>query len=230
MSDPEFGFTDQLIVTDVVLRRRRQTAAGHMTVKKMRGVLGGREYEVFVRRKLNKHRHFTAGGATSRLKEEDVIGQAVSQGDATEKLAHQVAAQVTAADRRFEEASGDADEEEKDEAHESSKGHVSEPAVECVTSPEFTSPQTTFDMEHKDDWEPRVRPLTRQTQISRPQKQREKNEAQRRRPAVQTDMYHSRPSACVSVETVHTQSVGPTNNSCVHLFPGETGCSLNSVM
>ncbi|XP_058496202.1 uncharacterized protein LOC131466778 [Solea solea] len=160
----------------------------------------------------------------------NVWGELVSQGDATEKLAHQVAAQVTAADRRFEEASGDADEEEKDEAHESSKGHVSEPAVECLTSPEFTSPQMTFDMEHKDEREPRVRPLTRQSQISRPQKQREKNEAQRRRPAVQTDMYHSRPSACVSVETVHTQSVGPTNNSCVHLFPEETGCSLNSVM
>lgn len=49
----------------------------------------------------------------------------VSQGDATEKLAHQVAAQVAAADRRLEEASGDPHEAEKDEAHKSSKGHVS---------------------------------------------------------------------------------------------------------
>lgn len=49
----------------------------------------------------------------------------VSQGDATEKLAHQVAAQVAAADRGAEEASGDPHEEEKDEAHQSSKGHVS---------------------------------------------------------------------------------------------------------
>ena len=49
----------------------------------------------------------------------------VSQGDATEKLAHQVAAQVAAADCRVEEASGDPHEEEKDEAHKSSKGHVS---------------------------------------------------------------------------------------------------------
>ncbi|KAI3352680.1 hypothetical protein L3Q82_020152 [Scortum barcoo] len=50
-------------------------------------------------------------------------GASVSQGDATEKLAHQVAAQVTAADCRVEEASGDPHEEEKDEAHKSSKGH-----------------------------------------------------------------------------------------------------------
>ncbi|KAF3688119.1 hypothetical protein EXN66_Car003791 [Channa argus] len=49
----------------------------------------------------------------------------VSQRDATEKLAHQVAAQIAAADRRVEEASGDPHEEEKDEAHKSSKGHVS---------------------------------------------------------------------------------------------------------
>lgn len=49
----------------------------------------------------------------------------VSQGDATEKLAHQVPAQVAAAHRRLEEASGDPHAEEKDEAHKSSKGHVS---------------------------------------------------------------------------------------------------------
>ena len=57
----------------------------------------------------------------------------VSQGDATEKLAHQVAAQVAAADRRVEEASGDTDEEEKDEAHKSSKGHVSGKYSLCCT-------------------------------------------------------------------------------------------------
>lgn len=56
----------------------------------------------------------------------------VSQGDATEKLAHQVAAQVAAADRRVEEASGDPHEEEKDEAHKSSKGHVSGKYGLCV--------------------------------------------------------------------------------------------------
>lgn len=49
----------------------------------------------------------------------------VSQGDAVEKLAHQVAAPVAAADRWVEEAPGHAHEEEKDEAHQSSKGHVS---------------------------------------------------------------------------------------------------------
>lgn len=58
----------------------------------------------------------------------------VSQGDATEKLAHQVAAQVAAADRRVEEASGDPHEEEKDEAHKSSKGHVSGKYGLCCTS------------------------------------------------------------------------------------------------
>lgn len=66
----------------------------------------------------------------------NVWGQLVSQGDATEKLAHQVAAQVAAPDRRVEEASGDPHEEETDEAHKSSKGHVSEPAAGCPTSPE----------------------------------------------------------------------------------------------
>lgn len=49
----------------------------------------------------------------------------VSQGDATEKLAHQIAAQVAAPDRGAEEASGDPHEEKKDEAHKSSKGHIS---------------------------------------------------------------------------------------------------------
>lgn len=54
-----------------------------------------------------------------------VVVPQVSQGDATEKLAHQVAAQVAAADCGVEEASGDPHEKEKDEAHKSSKGHVS---------------------------------------------------------------------------------------------------------
>lgn len=58
----------------------------------------------------------------------------VSQGDATEKLAHQVAAQVAAPDRRVEEASGDPHEEETDEAHKSSKGHVSGKYGLCCTS------------------------------------------------------------------------------------------------
>ncbi|XP_062244414.1 uncharacterized protein LOC133954119 isoform X3 [Platichthys flesus] len=55
----------------------------------------------------------------------------VSQGDATEKLAHQVAAPVAAAHRRVEEASGDTDEEEKDEAHKSSKGHKNSDDLGC---------------------------------------------------------------------------------------------------
>ncbi|CAJ1054163.1 hypothetical protein PFLUV_G00000980 [Xyrichtys novacula] len=76
-----------------------------------------------------------------RLKPEGDVcdGASVSQGDATEKLAHQVAAQIAAADRRVEEASGDPHEEEKDEAHKSSKGHVSEPAAGCPTSPDVLS-------------------------------------------------------------------------------------------
>lgn len=49
----------------------------------------------------------------------------VSQGDATEKLAHQVPPQTAAAHRRLEEASGHPHAQEKDETHQSSKGHVS---------------------------------------------------------------------------------------------------------
>lgn len=41
----------------------------------------------------------------------------VSQGDATEKLAHQVTAQAAASDCWVEETSGDPHEEEKDETH-----------------------------------------------------------------------------------------------------------------
>lgn len=48
----------------------------------------------------------------------------VSQRDATEKLAHQVPAQAAASDRWAEETSGDPHEEEKDETHQSGKGHV----------------------------------------------------------------------------------------------------------
>lgn len=66
----------------------------------------------------------------------------VSQGDATEKLAHQVAAQVAAADRRVEEASGDPHEEEKDEAHKSSKGHVSGKYGLCCMEECWTPPTT----------------------------------------------------------------------------------------
>ncbi|CAG6022232.1 unnamed protein product [Menidia menidia] len=87
----------------------------------------------------------------------------VSQGDATEKLAHQVAAQVAAADRRVEEAPGDPHEEEKDEAHKSSKGHVSEPAAECPTSPESLAEATcSLDMEdkEKEDLPEGLSPLT----------------------------------------------------------------------
>lgn len=62
------------------------------------------------------------------------MGLHVSQGDATEKLADQVPAQIAAAHRGVEEASGDPYEEEKDEAHKSSKGHVSEPAIGCHIS------------------------------------------------------------------------------------------------
>ncbi|KAK2907280.1 hypothetical protein Q8A67_006265 [Cirrhinus molitorella] len=58
----------------------------------------------------------------------------VSQGDATEKLAHQVPTQTAAAHRRLEEASGHPHAQEKDETHKSSKGHVSEPAVVCRIS------------------------------------------------------------------------------------------------
>lgn len=64
----------------------------------------------------------------------------VSQGDATEKLAHQVAAQVAAADCRVEEASGDPHEEEKDEAHKSSKGHVSGKYGLCCMEECWTPP------------------------------------------------------------------------------------------
>jgi len=57
----------------------------------------------------------------------------VSQGDAAEELAHQVAAPAAAADRGPEEASGDPHEEEEDEAHQSSKGHVSGKYGLCCT-------------------------------------------------------------------------------------------------
>lgn len=68
----------------------------------------------------------------------NVWSQLVSQGDATEKLAHQVPPQTAAAHRRLEEASGHPHAQEKDETHQSSKGHVSEPAVVCRISLEST--------------------------------------------------------------------------------------------
>ncbi|XP_062244413.1 uncharacterized protein LOC133954119 isoform X2 [Platichthys flesus] len=90
----------------------------------------------------------------------------VSQGDATEKLAHQVAAPVAAAHRRVEEAS--------------------EPAVECPTSPE-SSPGTgvSVDMEEEEEEEEeRERPLPqRRTQTQEPQnRSKPENKAQRSRP------------------------------------------------
>ncbi|XP_076741475.1 uncharacterized protein LOC143419086 [Maylandia zebra] len=98
-------------------------------------------------------------------------GYQVSQGDATEKLAHQVAAQVAATDRRLEEASGDPHEAEKDEAHKSSKGHVSEPAAECPTSPQSLKDRMYFlDTEEKEKEDLCVGSLPQQrTNIREPQ-------------------------------------------------------------
>lgn len=49
----------------------------------------------------------------------------VSQGGATEELADQVSTKTAAAYRWLEEASSHPNEKETDEAHKSSKGHVS---------------------------------------------------------------------------------------------------------
>lgn len=49
----------------------------------------------------------------------------VSQGGSTEELADQVSTKTPAAHRWLEEASSHPHEKEKDEAHKSSKGHVS---------------------------------------------------------------------------------------------------------
>ncbi|XP_062282789.1 potassium voltage-gated channel subfamily H member 1-like [Scomber scombrus] len=104
-------------------------------------------------------------------KEREATMSLVSQGDATEKLAHQVAAQVAAADRRVEEASGDPHAEEKDEAHKSSKGHVSEPAAGCPTSPEsLTERICSLDMEDKQKQDQRVGSFPqRRTKTQQPQ-------------------------------------------------------------
>ncbi|KAG5831752.1 hypothetical protein ANANG_G00307110 [Anguilla anguilla] len=64
----------------------------------------------------------------------NVWGKLVSKRDATKKLADQVPAQTSAAPRGVETAAGDPDAEETDEAHESSKGHVSGPPIECHIS------------------------------------------------------------------------------------------------
>ncbi|KAK2817558.1 hypothetical protein Q5P01_025749 [Channa striata] len=115
----------------------------------------------------------------------NVWGQLVSQRDATEKLADQVAAQIAAADRRVEEASGDPHEEEKDEAHKSSKGHVSEPAAGCPTSPEsLTDRISSFTMDHEDKDDLCVGSLPRhQTKIQEPQRRvKTEDEQQRLRP------------------------------------------------
>ncbi|KAL6469112.1 hypothetical protein MHYP_G00226360 [Metynnis hypsauchen] len=80
----------------------------------------------------------------------------VSQGDATEKLAHQVPTQTAAAHRGLEEASSHPHEKEKDEAHKSSKGHVSEPAIECHISLESLTQRVTLpavEMEEAQDTE-----------------------------------------------------------------------------
>lgn len=63
----------------------------------------------------------------------------VSQGDATEKLAHQVPAQTAAAHRRLEEASGHTHAQEKDETHESSKGHVSGKYGYCCSQSDLSN-------------------------------------------------------------------------------------------
>ncbi|KAK5865512.1 hypothetical protein PBY51_019778 [Eleginops maclovinus] len=112
-------------------------------------------------------------------------GASVSQGDATEKLAHQVAAQVAAAHRRVEEASGDPHEEEKDEAHKSSKGHVSEPAVGCPTSLETLEDRIcSLDMEDKEEEDQCVGSLPQQRTIIQGSQNRVKqeDEPQRLRP------------------------------------------------
>ncbi|KAF1394501.1 hypothetical protein PFLUV_G00000980 [Perca fluviatilis] len=109
----------------------------------------------------------------------------VSQGDATEKLAHQVAAQVAAADRRVEEASGDPHAEEKDEAHKSSKGHVSEPAAGCPTSPEsLTERICSLDMEDREKEDLCVGSLPQQrTKTQEPQNRvKPEDKPQRSRP------------------------------------------------
>lgn len=89
----------------------------------------------------------------------------VSQGDATEKLAHQVPAQTATAHRGFEEASGDPYAKEKDEAHQSSKGHVSEPAIGCRISLEALERRISLselDMEDQDMEELRFQSLPKQ--------------------------------------------------------------------
>lgn len=63
----------------------------------------------------------------------------VSQGDATEKLAHQVPTQTAAAHRRLEEASGHTHAQEKDETHESSKGHVSGKYGYCCSQSDLSN-------------------------------------------------------------------------------------------
>ncbi|KAG7492975.1 hypothetical protein MATL_G00019840 [Megalops atlanticus] len=83
-------------------------------------------------------------------------GQLVSQRDATEKLAHQVPAQTSIAHRRIKAATGDAHAKEKDEAHKSSKGHVSEPPFECPISLESLAQRASepgLNMEDQDTTE-----------------------------------------------------------------------------
>ncbi|KAL1006166.1 hypothetical protein UPYG_G00068740 [Umbra pygmaea] len=116
----------------------------------------------------------------------------VSQGDATEKLAHQVPAQTASAHCGLEEASGDPHAEEKDEAHKSSKGHVSEPAIECRISLEVLAKKISppeLDMEDEDMEELRFQSLPKQRTKSQKKQKRgseffvkTKDQQQRSRP------------------------------------------------
>ncbi|KAJ8002191.1 hypothetical protein DPEC_G00177260 [Dallia pectoralis] len=95
----------------------------------------------------------------------NVWGELVSQGDATEKLAHQVPAQTASAYCGLEEASGDPHAEEKDEAHKSSKGHVSVPVIECHISLEALAKRISppeLNMEDEDMEELRFQSLSKQ--------------------------------------------------------------------
>ncbi|KAE8299953.1 hypothetical protein D5F01_LYC00077 [Larimichthys crocea] len=161
----------------VTTRQRHKGRAARLFVKTLKDVCSER-------RGPDRRSSPAVQPGLNRLGEAEAAA-GVSQGDATEKLAHQVAAQVAAADRRVEEASGDPHEEEKDEAHKSSKGHVSEPAAECPTSPEsLTERICSLDMEDKEKEDPCGGSLPQQrTKIQEPQNRvKPEDEPQRPRP------------------------------------------------
>ncbi|CAM4653244.1 unnamed protein product [Leuciscus chuanchicus] len=111
----------------------------------------------------------------------DIVGDVsqVSQGDATEKLAHQVPTQTAAAHRRLEEASGHTHAQEKDETHESSKGHVSDPAVVCHTSLESVTQREAppaVDMNADQDADKPSHPSLPNTRTKRQSKSRRASE------------------------------------------------------